>query len=356
MTVISVKQNYDLTQLNTLGVSARAREFIEINNEKELRELFTLLEFKQNKKIFLGGGSNVLFIKDFDGIVVLNKLEGIEILKEDSDNVIIRSMSGVLWHDLVSFTTEHGYWGIENLSLIPGTVGGAPVQNIGAYGAELKDVLVQVETYSVLDGTKYTFEKEECEFDYRDSVFKSRLKGQYFISAIILKLSKIPNPNLSYKILREYLEQPTRTTVQSGGNKIVEYSPKDISDAVAAIRRSKLPDPNIISNAGSFFKNVFVDVATLQNLLTHHPSIKYFKEGEKIKIPAGWLIEQCGPASQTSWKGYRVGNVGVHTEHALVLVNYGGGTGEDLKNLAEEITSSVFSKFGLKLTPEVNLI
>lgn len=337
---MKVKQNYDLTNLNTFGIKVYAKLFVEIQNENDLTELFSLPEFKNNKKLFLGGGSNVLFTKDFDGIVILNKLKGIEILKEDSDSVIVRSMGGEIWHDLVTFVVDRGYWGIENLSLIPGTVGAAPMQNIGAYGAELEDVLENVEAYNVASGEKIIFKKEDCEFGYRDSIFKNKLKDKYFISAITLKLSKIGKPNTSYKILREHLEQ----------NKIEVKNPKDISEAVCHIRRSKLPDPKVIGNAGSFFKNVFLEQEKMDILLKNYPEMPYFEEGGVKKIPAAWLIEQCG------WKGKRLGNAGVHHKQALVLVNFGGGTGREIKKLAEDIIDSVFRKFGIKISFEVNLI
>ena len=335
-----ILENYDLTKLNTLRVSARAKFFVEIKDETDLKELFILPEFKNNKKIFLGGGSNVLFTKDFDGMVILNKLKGVKIISENSETITIRSMSGEVWYKLVNFAIEHGYWGIENLSLIPGTVGAAPMQNIGAYGAELKNVLESVETYKIPEGTKKVFTTEECELGYRDSIFKNKLKGKYFISAITLKLSKVEKKILSYKILTEYLEQ----------NKIIIRGPKDIGDAVANIRRSKLPDPAVIGNAGSFFKNVFVSKENLAKLLAKYPDAPFFEEEKAIKIPAGWLIEQCG------WKGKRTGNVGVHERQALVLVNHGGATGGEIKDLAEQIIASVYSEFGLKLIPEVNLI
>jgi len=343
---MEIYKDYDLTKLNTLGISARAKFFIEIHSEQNLKELFNLAEFKQNKKIFLGGGSNVLFTKDFDGIVILNLLKGIEILEENIESVVIKSMSGEVWHNLVSYAVGRRLWGIENLSLIPGTVGGAPVQNIGAYGAELKNVLESVEAYNVLDGSKKIFTTEECELGYRDSVFKNRLKGLYFITAITLKLSKILKPNISYKILREYLER----------NDIEIRNSKDISNAVASIRRSKLPNPNVIPNAGSFFKNVFVQKQKLEELLRTYPAMPYFEEGGVIKVSSAWLIEICGPANGTSWKGYRIGNTGVHEKQALVLVNHGGATGQEIKNLAEQIVVSVYKKFGLTLIPEVNLI
>lgn len=337
---MEIKKNYDLSKLNTFGISVNAKFFTEIENETDVVELFNLPEFKQNQKIFLGGGSNVLFTKNFEGLVIFNKLKGIKILNQDLQSVTIRCMGGEIWHDLVMFAVKHEYWGIENLSLIPGTVGAAPMQNIGAYGAELKDVLENVEAYQVENGEKRVFSTAECELGYRDSVFKNKLKDKYFISAITLKLNKIGEKNISYRVLKEYLEK----------NKIEINNPKDISDAVTFIRQSKLPDPKIIPNVGSFFKNVFVEKGQFQTLQVNYPEMPYFKEGEVVKIPSAWLIEQCG------WKGYRTGNVGVHEKQALVLVNYGGATGKELVELGNKITTSVREKFGLELIPEVNLI
>ena len=337
---MQIKNDYNLINLNTFGINVNAKLFVVMENEADLVELFSLPEFKNNKKIFLGGGSNVLFTENFDGIVVLNKLKGIKIIDENSETVLVRSMGGELWHDLVSFAVNNNCWGIENLSLIPGTVGAAPMQNIGAYGAELKDTLFNVEAFEIENGVKRIFSGEECELGYRDSVFKNKLKGKYFISAVTLRLSKIPKPNISYKILSDYLEK----------NNIKINGPKDISDAVAEIRRSKLPDPKIIGNAGSFFKNVFVNKIQLETLLKTFPEISYFKEDSVVKIPAGWLIEQCG------WKGKRIGNVGVHNKQALVLVNYGGAKGSEIIELANEIIASVKEKFGLELLPEVNIV
>jgi UDP-N-acetylmuramate dehydrogenase len=337
---MQIQKNYNLSKLNTFGVTAYAKFFIEIQTELDLQELFLLPEFKNNEKFFLGGGSNVLFTKDFAGLVVLNKLKGIQVLEENTESVLLRAMGGEIWHDLISFVVSHGYWGIENLSLIPGTVGAAPMQNIGAYGAELKDTLENVEAFEIENGLKRIFKEEECELGYRDSIFKNKLKGKYFISAITLKLSKKEKKNITYKVLQEYLKK----------NKIEVKGPKDISEAVADIRRGKLPDPAVIGNAGSFFKNIFTTNEKLKSLLEKYPSMPFFEEGGIIKIPAGWLIEQCG------WKGKRIGNVGVHEKQALVLVNYGGATGEEVKNLSEQIIVSVLAKFGLKLIPEVNLI
>ncbi len=348
--MIKIFQNYDLTKLNTFGIFARAKFFVELEKESDLKELFLSSEFKNSPKLFLGGGSNVLFTKDFDGIVILNKIRGIEILKAPTkvgvpvevgkDFVFIKSMGGEMWQNLVEFAVSRGYWGIENLSLIPGTVGAAPIQNIGAYGVELKDILENVEAYSIENGEKKIFLKEECEFGYRDSVFKNKFKGKYFISAIVLKLSEKRNQHLRYRALQEFLDK----------NNIKVESSKDVSDAVMEIRKSKLPDPRVLGNAGSFFKNVFVSKQKLKDLLALYKNMPYYEEEENFKVPAGWLIEQCG------WKGKKVGNVGVHDKQALVLVNYGGATGEEVKSLSEQIISSVNSQFGLILEREVNLI
>ncbi|MDO8686912.1 MAG: UDP-N-acetylmuramate dehydrogenase [Candidatus Berkelbacteria bacterium] len=337
---MKLHKDYNLSKLNTFGIPARAKFFAELANEADSKELFGAPEFKKSSKLFLGGGSNVLFTKDFTGIVILNKLKGIEILKEDEKTATVRAMGGEVWHDLVIFAVDRGYWGIENLALIPGTVGATPIQNVGAYGVELKDALLNVEAFEIETGKKRIFSKEECNFGYRDSIFKNELKGKYFISAIVLKLSKIENKNINYKILQDYLTE----------NKIEIKTSKDISNAVANIRRSRLPDPVVLGNAGSFFKNVLVPLPRLRELLQAYPDLPYFEEEELVKIPAGWLIEQAG------WKGYRVGNVGVHDKQALVLVNYGGASGKEVLDLAYKIIDSVKEKFDLVLVPEVNIV
>jgi len=363
---MKILKNYDLSALNTFGVPIIAKFFVEIKSESDLLELIYLSEFKNNEKLFLGGGSNILFTKDFIGIVIFNKIKGIEIIKVPmseevwvstknvgKDFVWIKAMSGEIWHDLVKFAISYNYWGIENLSLIPGTVGAAPMQNIGAYGRELKDILENVEAIDISTGEKRIFKNEECNFGYRDSIFKNDLKDKYFILSITIKLSKKENKNIEYKVLKEYIEQ----------NNIDTSISKNISEAVSAIRRNKLPDPNVIGNAGSFFKNVFIDKNKFKELQDKYPDMPYFKdeartspqpelvglEGE-YKIPAGWLIEQCG------WKGKRIGNVGVHDKQALVFVNHGGASGVEIKSFAEQVINSVYNKFGLKLVPEVNLI
>ena len=248
------------------------------------------------------------------------------------------------------FTCERGFWGVENLSFIPGTVGGAPVQNIGAYGVELKDSLEEIEVFDIEEGEKKIFTNLECRFGYRDSIFKNELKDKCFIISVTFKLSKIPKINTEYKVLKNYLDE----------NKISVKSPFDICSAVTAIRKSKLPDPKILGNAGSFFKNIVLDKIKdkqkIEKILSAFPEIPYFEEENLIKIPSGWLIEKSGREEGISWKGYRVGNVGVHDKQALVLVNYGGATGKEVQDLALQIIKDVKDKFDLELKPEVNII
>ncbi|MFA6274183.1 MAG: UDP-N-acetylmuramate dehydrogenase [Candidatus Paceibacterota bacterium] len=337
---MEILKNYDLSSLNSFHVSARAKFFAEIKNEDDFKNLANIPEFKNNEKLFLGGGSNILFTKDFDGIVILNKMKGIQVLKEDDNYVFLKVAGGEKWHDLVLFTVEKNLWGIENLALIHGTVGAAPVQNIGAYGSEVKDSIESVECFEIENGKKKIFANKECKFGYRDSIFKSELKGKFFIFSVTFKLKKNSEPSISYNALKNHLAK----------NNLEIKNSKDVSNAVIDIRKSKLPNPKDLGNAGSFFKNVYVDQKKLEELKKSYPEIPYFEEEGKIKIPAGWLVEQCG------WKGKRIGNVGVHEKQALILVNYGNASGLEIKNLAEQIINSVFQKFGLKLFPEVNLI
>lgn len=336
---MQILENYDLTKLNSFGVKIHSRYFVEINKEQDFMNLLDAEIFKKAERLFLGGGSNILFTKDFDGLVIANNLKGIEILAEDETSISLRSMGGELWHDLVTYTVDRNLWGIENLALIPGTVGASPVQNIGAYGVELKDVIKNIEAINIGSGTKRVFTKEECKFGYRDSIFKNELKDKYFIISITLVLSKKEKKNIEYRVLKDYINT----------NNLEINTAKDVSDAVANIRRSKLPDPKVLGNAGSFFKNVYVDQNKLDSLLQDYPEMPYFTEADKIKIPTAWLVESCG------FKGAKFGNVGVHDKQALILVNYGGGEGLQIKNLADKIIDQVFSKFGIKISPEVNL-
>ncbi len=337
---MQVYENYDLTPFNTFGVPARAKYFTQVETQEEFLSLIKTGEFQNNPRLILGGGSNVLFTKDFEGLVILNKLKGMNIISETDQTVTLRVMGGVVWHDLVLFAVSHEYWGIENLSLIPGTVGAAPMQNIGAYGAELRDTLESVVTIELATGEAKVFQNKDCHFGYRDSIFKNEVKGKYFITSIILKLSKIEQKNISYRALEEHFTK-TNTEPKTIG---------DISNAVTEIRESKLPNPKVLGNAGSFFKNIFIDEEELRELQQSYPDIPNFREGDQIKIPAGWFIEACG------YKGKRVGNVGMHDKQALVLVNYSGATGLEIKAFAAEVIASVNQKFGLILTPEVNIV
>ncbi len=338
---MQIAENKDLRQLNTFGISAKARFYVEITQEEELISLLQNPEFKAMPKLILGGGSNVLLLKDFEGVVIKNNIEGIRTLHEDDNHIVLEAGAGVNWHQFVQYTLDHNYGGIENLSLIPGTVGAAPMQNIGAYGIEIKDVFEQLHAVALADGSLKKFDTEACDFGYRHSVFKTSLRGQYIITRVAFRLQKVHQLNISYGAIQE-------TLLQHG---IQEPGIKDVSEAVIKIRQSKLPDPAKIGNAGSFFKNPSISKADYEGLKQQYPNIPGYELPEAlVKVPAGWLIEQCG------WKGKRLGNVGVHPMQALVIVNHGGATGAEVKALSEQIQASVEEKFGIPLQPEVNFI
>jgi len=291
-------------------------------------------------RIVLGGGSNILFTQDFPGVVIKISIPGIHKVDEDENHVWLRIGAGENWHQLVLYCLQNGYGGIENLSLIPGTVGAAPLQNIGAYGVELRDVFDQLSAVRINDQATEIFSHQQCQFGYRDSIFKTQLKNQYIITTVSLRLNKKPVLHTDYGGLKQTLQNM----------QIEQLSIKAVSDAVIKIRTEKLPDPKKIGNAGSFFKNPIIDSQQLAFLLKKFPEMPHFTtETEHYKIPAAWLIEQCG------WKGYRIGNAGVHVQHALVLVNYGNERGGVIKKLAEDIQKSVKEKFAVELTPEVNM-
>lgn len=339
---MSVDENIDLTAHNTFGIQARARYWATVRSIEEAQEIFDSSLFRQHPCLVLGGGSNILLTKDFEGLVIKNAITGISRVREDDATLQLRVGSGENWHRLVMHCVGHDLGGIENLSLIPGTVGAAPMQNIGAYGVEIRDVLSEVEALEIKTGRLRKFSPEECAFGYRESVFKHELKGQYFISSVTLTLTKKDHRfNIHYGAIREVLAE----------KKVPELSLRAISDAVIDIRSRKLPDPSRIGNAGSFFKNPSVDAATFGVLQERFPGIPSFPgENGLIKVPAAWLIEQCG------WKGKTLGNIGVHKHQALVLVNYGSGDGKKIWELAMDIQSSVKEKFGILLHPEVNVI
>ncbi|MCD9018388.1 UDP-N-acetylmuramate dehydrogenase [Fulvivirgaceae bacterium QH1ED-6-2] len=339
---IHVQQNIDLSPYNTFGIQASAKAFTTVHSVSEVQALIQSPAFIQQKVLLLGGGSNLLLTQDFDGLVVKIEIMGKEIVRETDDQVVLKVGAGENWHALVLYCVERGWGGVENLSLIPGTAGAAPMQNIGAYGTEMKDVIVEVEAVEIRTANVHTFSNEACAFGYRDSIFKQQAKGLYIITAITLALTKRDHAlNISYGAVRE--------TITALG--YAEPSVKAISDAVIHIRRSKLPDPAVIGNAGSFFKNPTIPAAHYAALQQHYPSAPgYPAEEGMVKVPAGWLIEQCG------WKGKRTGNIGVHQHQALVLVNYGGGKGNDLWQLALQIQHSVKEKFNIDIHPEVNVV
>ena len=332
-----IKKNHSLKKLNTFGLNVHAERFTEIHNVKELQ---LMLKVSYVPLHILGGGSNLLLTEDLKGIVIKNEIKGITKMAETENEVVIVVGGGENWHSFVLWALENDYGGIENLSLIPGSVGAAPIQNIGAYGVELKDVFQQLEAVELETGKIKIFTHEECKFGYRDSVFKNKLKGKYFISKVILRLSKKHKINTSYGAIKEVLKQKN----------ITAPTIRDVSNAVIEIRQSKLPDPDKIGNSGSFFKNPEIEKADFEKLKTKFPDIVFYElPNNKIKIPAGWLIEKAG------WKGKRFGDAGCHEKQALVLVNYGNATGIEIRNLANKIQFDIFEKFGIGLMLEVNI-
>jgi UDP-N-acetylmuramate dehydrogenase len=338
---MNIQKNYPLRNLNTFRIDVKAQLFADIKSEEQLYLLLTDKNFKEIPKFILGGGSNILFTEDFPGIVVKNSIQGIEIIQQGENYVQIKAGAGEIWHQMVLFCVEKNLGGIENLSLIPGTVGAAPMQNIGAYGQEIKDVFVSLEGISIDSGEKKKFNKEQCRFGYRDSIFKRELKNKFVITSVVFQLSKKPVLKLDYGTVKEELEKLNL-------NKITI---KNVSDVICKIRQSRLPDPKQIGNAGSFFKNPEIGEEIFLKIKKEFPGIiGYSLENQRVKLAAGWLIEQCG------WKGKRVGNTGSHSKQALVLVNYGGAKGSEVLALAEQIKESVNRKFGIKLEEEINII
>jgi UDP-N-acetylmuramate dehydrogenase len=331
--------HFSLYPFNTFGMDVHATYFDILSNEEELFHLKEEEAFK-NGILILGGGSNILFTRDVTQCVLRNEIRGIEKIKEDEEYVWLRAGAGEVWHGFVLYCVNHGYGGVENLSLIPGTVGAAPIQNIGAYGVEIKDVMDSVRFFNLEEDTFETFSNEQCEFGYRDSIFKRSLKGKIIITSVVFRLQKKPVFNVSYGNIQQELDIMG----------VHELSIKSISDAVIRIRSAKLPDPKEIGNAGSFFKNPEVPEKIYNDLKEKYPSIPGFKVSDDlIKIPAGWLIEQCG------WKGFRENDYGVHRNQALVLVNYGKAKGKDIALLSEKIMASVQDRYGIELEREVQI-
>jgi UDP-N-acetylmuramate dehydrogenase len=348
---MQIQGNTSLKKYNTFGIDVQAQYFAAFH---DLAELSELLEFAPPLKtaipqsnLILGGGSNILFTKNVAGLVLKNEVHGIEKVKEDAEYVYIKAGAGENWHQLVQYCIDRNWAGMENLSLIPGNVGASPMQNIGAYGVEIKDVFYELEAYHLKDNKLVIFSLKDCEFGYRESVFKRRYKGEFVIVSVTYRLLKTPKFNTSYGAINQELEAMG----------IKDLSIQAISQAVINIRSSKLPNPAEVGNAGSFFKNPEIDVVKFEKLKNKYPAIiGYLLGNGQVKLAAGWLIEHSGPTEGVSWKGYRKGDAGCHARQALVLVNYGNATGNEIFDLSEAIIKSVAEKFEVVLEREVNII
>lgn len=335
---MQIHPQFSLQPFNTFGLDVKAANFVAVRSEEELQ---AALQLPIEPKMILGGGSNILLTQDLPGLVIKNDLLGKTLVRTYPHTVHVAAGGGENWHQFVLWCIENGWGGVENLSLIPGTVGAAPIQNIGAYGVELKDVFLHLEALHIRTGEKKIFRAADCHFAYRDSVFKRKEKGKYVISKVFFKLHKKPQPNISYGAIQSVLEE----------RGIQNPSIEEVSQAVIHIRQTKLPDPATLGNSGSFFKNPEISKSAFRKLQKQYPEVPhYLLENGKVKVPAGWLIEQCG------WKGKRVGNTGAHARQALVLVNYGGATGKEVYALAQKIIQSVADRFGISLHPEVNVL
>src|SRR5450631_863447 len=336
---MQIQENISLKTFNTFGIDAMARFFASFSNVNELAELTT--HGSRLTAMILGGGSNILFTGNFNGLLLKNEIKGIEKIKEDDEFVYVKAGAGENWHRFVLYCIHNNLGGVENLSLIPGNVGASPMQNIGAYGAEIKDIFYSLEAYHFQENRIINFTLNDCEFGYRESVFKKKYKNQFAILDVTFRLNKIPHYNISYGAIADELKKM----------QVEKLSIKVISDAIINIRTSKLPDPVVVGNAGSFFKNPEINEPELQELKRIKTDIPSYKiNDDKFKIPAGWLIEQCG------WKGYRKGDTGCYDKQALVLVNYGNAKGNEILELSKEIKKSVQEKFRIILETEVNTI
>ena len=337
---MNVQQQFSLKGYNTFGIDAKARYFVDIHTVEELREALLLEGYPEI--LILGGGSNMLITGDLNALVLHINLKGIGVVREDANEVVIRAMAGENWHKLVLWTLDQGYGGLENLSLIPGNTGTAPIQNIGAYGVELKDTFESCEALEIATSEIVQFSREDCRFGYRDSFFKNEGKGRFILTSVSMRLTKKDHPlhtsygDIAAELLRQGIQKPTI---------------RDVSNAVIAIRKYKLPDPGEIGNSGSFFKNPVLNHADFMDFQKDHPVAPFYKvSDDSFKVPAGWLIEQCG------FKGKRFGDAGVHARQALVLVNYGNATGQEILQLSQKIREEVYRKFAIRITPEVNII
>ena len=331
--------DYSLLPHNTFRMDVKAARFMEYSSEEELTA-FLASGGLTSPYLHIGGGSNLLFLSDYPGLVLHSSVKGVETAAETDERVELRVGSGVVWDDFVAYTVEKGFYGAENLSLIPGEVGASAVQNIGAYGVEVKDLVVSVDAVEAATGKKRRFTREECRYAYRDSIFKKELKGRYFVTYVTYRLSKLPVFHLDYGNVRAELEKDG-----------MEPTLANVRRVIAAIRSNKLPDPKVTGNAGSFFMNPVVSQEQFDRLQAEDSGmLSYRLDGNRVEIPDGWLIERCG------WKGKALGPAAVHDRQALVLVNRGGATGRDVLRLADEVARSVKERFGIEISPEVNLI
>lgn len=337
---MQILENISLKSYNTFGIDVKAKHFVSVNNINELKQVLSLKEYAN--KLILGGGSNMLLTKDFEGLVIHINLKGIEIVNEDENAVFVKAYAGENWHQFVLWCINNDFGGVENMSLIPGNVGTAPIQNIGAYGVELKDVFESCETIAIEDGTLQKFTNIECNFGYRNSIFKQHAKGKHVISSVIFKLTKRYHKlNINYGTIASELETMG----------ITNPNIQDISKAVITIRESKLPNPKDIGNSGSFFKNPIISKNQFNYLVESFKDIPSYPVSEnEVKVPAGWLIEKAG------FKGKRFGDYGVHKKQALVIVNYGGANGTDILNLSELIQKTIKRIFGILIEAEVNIL
>lgn len=337
---MEIRKDYSLLSHNTFGMDIKASLFIEYTSVEELKEILHRYPLEEGCWLHIGGGSNLLFKGDYPGIILHSAIKGYEILEENEQEVIVRVGAGEVWDDFVAYSVDKGWYGAENLSLIPGEVGASAVQNIGAYGMEAKDLIVNVETVEVATGEERIFTNAECAYAYRESAFKLSLKGKYIVTKVSYRLKKTPYYHLDYGNVRAELEK-------SG----IALTLSNVREVIIKIREGKLPDPKVQGNAGSFFMNPIISRTQFEALLAEYPQMPYYVvDAEKVKVPAAWMIDQCG------WKGKRLGNAGVHDKQALVLVNCGGATGEEVIHLSQEIQKSVFEKFGVCISPEVNFI
>ncbi|WP_026977567.1 UDP-N-acetylmuramate dehydrogenase [Flavobacterium tegetincola] len=337
---MDILQHFSLKNHNTFGIEAKAKEFVAVHSVDQLRSV--LQENKTKKKFILGGGSNMLLTKDIDALVIHVDLKGKKVIKETEDHVWVESQAGENWHEFVLFTLNLDFGGLENMSLIPGNVGTTPVQNIGAYGTEIKDTFASCEAMNMDTQEMKTFTLSECNFGYRESIFKQELKDQYIITSVVFKLTK-----RNHAIKTSYGD----IIAELANQNVTEPTLKDVSNAVIAIRKSKLPDPKELGNSGSFFKNPIVLKTEFEPIHAKFPEMKFYEVSEtEVKVPAGWLIEQSG------FKGKRFGDAGIHKNQALVLVNYGNATGQEILAVSRDIQQTVFKKFGIRIEAEVNVI